>query len=95
MATLKPLERKRGEAYQLSYTDPATGKNRRPTLWCTRREAEIIKKKVEADIAMGKFNIQIERPRTYRWSQLVDRYLPHRLARSEQCLRWLCDGHLI
>ena len=77
MATLTPLKRKRGPAYRLSYRDPATGKYRRKTIWASKADADIILKRVESKIALGEYDIEFKRPRSYTWDQMVERYIPH------------------
>ena len=86
MATIKPLKRKRGEAYQLGYMDPYTGRRVRRTIWASRKEAELIRKKIEADIALGRFGLKTEvLQKRYRLSHLVKKYSAHsRSNKAEQ-----------
>ena len=65
MATIKHLKRKKGEAYQISYTHPKSKRWVRKTIYCSLKDAEIIKKhkgdiKVESKVGEGTtFTIQI------------------------------------
>lgn len=78
MAKLTQLKRKRGEAFQLGYTDPNTGRYVRETLWCTRSEANVIKKKLESDLALAKFGLKSQvLQKRYKWSNLAKRYLAY------------------
>ena len=78
MAKLMELKRKRGEAYQLGYTDPNTGKYVRQTLWCTYKEALLIKKSLESDLALAKFGLKTQvLQKRYKWSNLVKKYLAY------------------
>lgn len=80
MATITKLERKRGEAYLIRYVHPVTRKFVRKVVWCNRRDAEKIVKKIEVDIAFGQFNIESEYAVQYTWSQLMNRYLKYSQA---------------
>jgi len=75
MATFTKLNRKRGEAYLIRYVHPVTRKFVRKVVWCNRKDAEKITKKIESDIALGHFNIESEYAILYTWSQLVRKYL--------------------
>ncbi len=77
MATLKKLIRKRGEAYLISFIHPKTNKRIRKVVWCTKRDAEKIVKKIEADIALGQFSISADSGFEFSWSQLKDKYLTY------------------
>ena len=71
MATFTKLKRERGEAYLIRYVHPSTKKFVRKVVWCTKIEAEMIVKKIEADIALGKFLIEADDAIQYTLSQLV------------------------
>lgn len=71
MATFTKLKRKRGEAYLIRYVHPKTKKFVRKVVWCTKIEAEMIVKKIEADIALGKFLIEVDDIIQYTLSQLI------------------------
>lgn len=77
MATLKKLKRKRGEAYQIFFVHPLTGKKVRKVVWCSKRDAEKIVKKIEADIALGQFSINVDSGLEYSWDQLKNKYLTY------------------
>jgi len=75
MATFTKLNRKRGEAYLIRYVHPVTRKFVRKVVWCNRKDAEKITKKIESDIALGHFNIESEQSIQYTWFQLVHKYI--------------------
>jgi len=77
MATLKKIKRKGGEAYQINFVHPVTEKRVRKTLWCSHKDAVKIKKKIEADIALGIFSIDPKYDIDFRWSVLKERYLSY------------------
>ena len=77
MATLAKLNRKTGEAYLIRYVHPVTRKYVRKVVWCSRKDAEKIVKKIESDIALGQFNIKSEYAIQYTWSQLVQKYIKY------------------
>lgn len=77
MATIKPVKRKGGEAYRISFSHPKTKKYVRRIVHCSRAEAEKIRKRIEADIAFGKFNIETNRDSLFHWSDLKERYLDY------------------
>lgn len=77
MATLKRVKRKRGEAYQIFFVHPKTGKKIRRIVWCSKKDAEKIVKKIEADIALGHFGIQTDIVLEYSWEQLKKKYLAY------------------
>jgi len=77
MATYKKVKRKRGEAYQIFFIHPLTGKKVRKIVWCSKKDAERIVKKIEADIALGQFNIESDSSMNYSWSQLEKKYKAH------------------
>jgi len=77
MATYTKLNRKRGEAYLIRYVHPITKKAVRKVVWCNRKDAEKIVKKIEADIALGQFNIKSEYAIQYMWTQLVHKYIKY------------------
>lgn len=85
MATLTKLKRKRGEAYLIRYVHPITKKFIRKVVWCTKRDAEKIVKKIEADIALGQFNIKSEYAIQYMWTQLVQKYIKY--SRSNKSIK--------
>ena len=39
MATIRKLNKKRGEAYQIGFTNPLTRKWIRRTFWCNKKDA--------------------------------------------------------
>jgi len=80
MATLTKLKRKRGEAYLISYAHPVTKKYVRKVVWCNKRDADKIVKKIESDIALGQFNIKSEYAIQYMWTQLVQKYIKYSRA---------------
>ena len=77
MATFAKLYRKTGEAYLIRYVHPVTRKYVRKVVWCNRKDAEKIVKKIESDIALGQFNIKSEYAIQYTWSQLVQKYIKY------------------
>jgi site-specific recombinase XerD len=74
MATATPLNRKRGEAYLIRYVHPRTKKFVRKVVWCSKVDANKIVKKIESDIALGKFNIESMHSIQYTLSQLITKY---------------------
>ncbi|NQU66671.1 MAG: phage integrase SAM-like domain-containing protein, partial [Candidatus Marinimicrobia bacterium] len=87
MATLKYLKRKNGEAYQIGYSHPRSKRWVRKTIYCSLKDAEKIKKKLEADIALGLFNITNDRM-DYTWHALLDRYTKYaKRNKSEKTVR--------
>jgi len=75
MATITKVNRKKGEAYLICFAHPKTNKWVRRVVYCSRKEAERIRKKIDADIAMGTFNIlDTDRP-GYSWAELKKKYL--------------------
>lgn len=80
MATLAKLDRKTGEAYLIRYVHPVTRKYVRKVVWCNRKDAEKIVKKIESDIALGQFNIKSEYAIQYMWTQLVQKYIKYSRA---------------
>lgn len=77
MATITPLKRKKGEAYLIRFVHPQTKKYVRRIVWCSKSDAEKIRKKIEADIALGKFGIKGGGKSGFYWSQLKKRYLQY------------------
>ena len=79
MATIRKLNKKRGEAYQIGFTNPLTRKWIRRTFWCSKKDAMKIKKKIEADIAFGVFKMEPDNSLkiTYSFKDLKNRYLKH------------------
>jgi site-specific recombinase XerD len=76
MATLKKIKRKRGEAYQIGFTHPRSKRWIRKTVFCSFKDAVKIKKKLEADIALGTFNIA-QGGSDYTWISLLTKYVKH------------------
>lgn len=76
MATLKKIKRKRGEAYQIGFTHPKSKRWIRKTVFCSLKDAVKIKKKLEADIALGNFNITNDGT-DCTWYSLLTRYIKH------------------
>lgn len=83
MATITKLKRKKGEAYLIRFVHPRTKKYVRQVVWCTRQEAEKIRKKIDADIALGKFGIDEGGRSGYYWSQLQKKYLRYAKSNKE------------
>lgn len=77
MATITLLKRKKGEAYLIRFVHPKTKRYVRRVVYCTRREAEQIRKKIDADIALGKFNIESDDTHGCFWSQLQRKYIQY------------------
>jgi len=77
MATYTKVKRKTGEAYLIRYVHPKTKKFVRKVVWCTKTEAEMIVKKIESDIALGKFLIEADDAIQYTLSQLVLQFRKH------------------
>ena len=77
MATITPVNRKKGEAYLIRFVHPKTKKFVRRVVYCSKKEAEQIRKKIDADIALGKFGIESGGKSGYYWSQLKKRYLQY------------------
>jgi len=77
MATFKKVQRKRGEAYKISFMHPKTKKKVRRIVWCTKKDAERIVKKIESDIALGQFSINMDSGLEYSWDQLKKKYLAY------------------
>jgi site-specific recombinase XerD len=77
MATIKKLERKYGEAYQLRFRHPVTKRYVRETLRLPRKEAEKVRRSVEAKIALGKYGLETDQDFGYHWLQLQKRYLQY------------------
>jgi len=75
LATLTTLKRKKGEVYMIGFVHPKTKKYVRRIVRCSKKEAELIVKKIEVDIALGQFNIESKNGSGYYWSQLETRYL--------------------
>ncbi|MCH7940185.1 MAG: site-specific integrase [Candidatus Marinimicrobia bacterium] len=75
MATITKVNRKKGEAYLIRFTHPKTNKWVRRVVYCSRKEAEMIRKKIDADIAMGAFNIMDTDGPGYSWAELKKKYL--------------------
>ena len=52
MATIEKVKRKKGEAYLIRFIHPQTKKYVRKAVRCSRKDAEKIKKNIEAKIAL-------------------------------------------
>jgi len=76
MATIKKLNRKNCESYQICFTHPATKKTVRKVFRGNKSNAIKVKKQIEADIAFGRFNIDNSSniKIDYFWSCLETRY---------------------
>ena len=77
MAAIRPLKRKRGEAYQLDYRDPTTGKRYKKTLYCDHKTAVLVKKETEARLSRKQFGIEIKTDKHALWSDISKKYLIH------------------
>ena len=77
MATITKVNRKKGEAYLICFAHPKTKKWVRRVVYCSRKEAERIRKKIDADIAMGIFNIMDNDGPDYSWVELRKKYLKY------------------
>jgi len=77
MATLKKIKRKGFDAYQIHFIHPVTKKRIRKTIRCSKKDAEKIVKKIEADIALGIFSINPKFNIDFKWSALKKRYLSY------------------
>ena len=77
MATIKKLKRKKGEAYQLNYTDPTTGKRYRKTIYCDHNTAVAIRKETEARLSRKQYGIEHKTDMHAVWSDITKRYLIH------------------
>lgn len=79
MATIKKIRRKKGIAYQISFSDPINKKTIRKIVWCSKKDAEKLKLQIETDIAFGRFNIENNNKIkiSYKWSNLLKKYLEY------------------
>ncbi len=77
MATITKLDRERGEAYLIRFIHPKTKKFIRKVVWCNRKDAEKIKKNIEAEIALGIFDTKTDETIKYHWSDLEKKYLTY------------------
>lgn len=84
MATITKVNRKKGEAYLIRFTHPKTGKYIRRVVYTTRKQAEQIRKQIDADIAMGKFNILDHDRLSSSWSELRKKYLKFALENKSK-----------
>ena len=75
MATITKVNRKKGEAYLICFVHPKTKRWVRRVVYCSRKEAERIRKKIDADIAMGTFNIMDSDGPGFSWAELKKKYL--------------------
>ena len=95
MATMRPLKRKKGEAYLISFTHPKNRRYVRKVVYCSLSEAKKILKRVESDLAFGQFNIDVVSSAQTKWSELVKKYLakssrnksPNTVNREETALK--------
>ena len=77
MATIRKLKRKKGEAYQLDYADPTTGKRYRKTIYCDHKTAVAICKETEARLARKQFGIEYKNNKHYTWSEISKKFIIH------------------
>ena len=77
MATIRKLKRKKGEAYQLNYADPTTGKRYRKTIYCDHKTAVAIRKETEARLSRKQYGIEYKTDVHVVWSDITKRYLIH------------------
>lgn len=75
MATITKVNRKHGETYLIGFSHPRTKKFVRKVVHCSQKEAEMIKKKIESDIALGIFDIKTNDSRVYYWRDLEAKYI--------------------
>jgi len=71
--TLRRMKRKKGYVYLADYT--INGKRHRPVVSDNRREAEAIVGKLQADFALGKFDLVAEKKHKMDVSSLINEYL--------------------
>ena len=75
MATIRKLKRKKGDAYQLDYTDPVTNKRHKKTLYCDRRTANNILKEVKVRLYKHQLGFETNYFENVLWNKVTDRYL--------------------
>lgn len=75
MATIRKLKRKKGEAYQLNYADPTTGKRYRKTIYCDHKTAVAIRKDIEARLARKEYGIGSLKDKHVLWENIANEYL--------------------
>ncbi|MBT4853104.1 MAG: tyrosine-type recombinase/integrase [Candidatus Marinimicrobia bacterium] len=77
MATLKKIKRSRGEAYQIGFSHPKSGRWIRKTIYCNLKEAKKIKNKIEADLALDIFKFDEKNSDDTSWQALLIRYVKY------------------
>ena len=77
MATIRKIKRKKGEAYQLNYADPSTGKRYRKTIYCDHKTAVAICKETEARLARKQFGIEHRNNKHITWNEITWKFLIH------------------
>lgn len=75
MAWLKKNITKRGIGYILFYRDPKTKRLRKKSIYCSYKEAELIKAEMEARLARHSFGIELEEVPHIVWDKAVIKYL--------------------
>ena len=58
MATIRKIKRTKGEAYQLDYIDPTTGKRYKKTIYSDHKTAITILKETEARLARKQYGLE-------------------------------------
>ena len=75
MAWLKQIKTKRGIGYKLFYRDPKTNRLRKKSIYCSYKEAKLIKAEMEARLARHSFGIELEDITHIEWDKAVIKYL--------------------